>query len=90
VCACPKPQFWQKHFVNQLDGRDIGRISISCFLRERFDVDSEQLSRVFWVKEFLGEGCSQGLENLGVKETSMFVAEATGARTFSQTATDEC
>jgi len=40
--------------------------------------------------EFLAEGCSQDLENLGVKKTPMFVAETTGAWTFSQTATDEC
>jgi hypothetical protein len=30
------------------------------------------------------------LENLGVKETPMFVAETTGAWTSSQTATEEC
>jgi len=53
-------------------------------------VDSEQFLRVLGVTEFLAEGCSQGLENLGVKETPMFVAETTGAWTFSQTATDEC
>jgi len=94
VCACPKPQFWQKHFVNQFDGglnqRYRAKISISCFLRERFDVDSDQFSRVFRVTEFLAEGCSQGLENLGVKETPMFLAETTEARTFSQTATNDC
>jgi hypothetical protein len=41
-------------------------------------VDSEQFSRVFRVTEFLAEGCSQGLENLGVKETPMFVAKPLG------------
>jgi hypothetical protein len=30
------------------------------------------------------------LENLGVKETPMFVAETTRAWTFSQTATEKC
>jgi len=54
----------------------------SCFLRERLDVDSEQFSRVFRVTEFLAEGCIKGLENLGLKETPMFVAKITGAGLF--------
>ena len=41
-------------------------------------MDSEQFLRVFRVTEFLAQGCSQGLENLGVKETPMFVVETTG------------
>ena len=94
MCAWPKPQFWEKHLVNQfgsgLNKRYRAYISTSCFLRERFDVDSEQFLRVLRVTEFLAEGCSQGLENLRVKETPMFVAETTRARTFSQTATEEC
>jgi len=94
VCACPKPQFWEKHLVNQFDSslnqRYRAYISTFCFFRERFDLNSEQFLRVLRVTEFLAEGCSQGLENIGVKETPMFVAETTGAWTFSQTATDEC
>jgi hypothetical protein len=53
-------------------------------------VDSEQFSRLFTVTEFLDEGCSQGLENLWMKETPMFVAETTGAWTFPGAGTDEC
>jgi len=53
-------------------------------------VDLEQFLQVLRVTEFLAEGYSQGLENLGVKETPMFVAETTGAWTVSQTASDEC
>jgi hypothetical protein len=53
-------------------------------------VDSEQFSRLFRVTEFLAEGCRQGLENLGVKQTPMFVAKTTGAWTFYHTATEEC
>jgi hypothetical protein len=45
-------------------------------------VDSQQFSRVFRVTEFLVGGCSQGLKNLGVKETSMFLAETTGSLDF--------
>jgi len=41
--------------------------------------DEKQFSLVFRVTEFLAEGCSQSLENLGVKETPIFVAETTGA-----------
>jgi hypothetical protein len=79
VCL-PKPQFWEIHLVNQFDSglnqRYRAYISTSCFLRERFDVDSEQCYRVFFrVSEFLAEGCSQALENLGEKETPMFVAD---------------
>jgi len=94
VCACPKPQFSEKHLVNQFDSglnqRYRAYISTSCFLRERFDVDSEQFLGVLTVTEFLAEVCCQGLENLRVKETPIFVEETTGAWTFSQTATDEC
>jgi hypothetical protein len=83
VYTCPKPRFWEKRLVNQLDSglnqRHRAYISISCFLRETFDVDSEQFSQVSRVTEFLAEGCSQGLENLGVKETPVFLAETTGA-----------
>ena len=45
-------------------------------------MDSEQFSRVFRASEFLAEGFSQGLENLGVKETPMFVSETTGVGLF--------
>jgi hypothetical protein len=45
-------------------------------------VDSEQFLRVFRVSEFWAEGCSQGLQNLEVKETPMFVAETTGTWAF--------
>jgi hypothetical protein len=94
MCAWPKPQFWEKHLVNQfgsgLNKRYRAYISTSCFLRERIDMDSEHISRVFRVTEFLSKGCIQCLENLGVKETPNFLEETTGAWTFSQTATEEC
>jgi hypothetical protein len=45
---------------------------------------------VFRVTEFLGDGCSQGLENLGPRKRPMFLAETTEAWTFPQTATEEC
>jgi len=92
VCACQSLNFGRNILsisLTVVSIRDIGRICISCFLREKFVVDSEQFSRVCRVTEFLAEGCSPGLENLVVEETPMFVAETTGAWTFSQTATDE-
>ena len=93
MCAWPKPQFWGKHLVNQFDGglnqRYRAYLSTSSFLRERLDVDSEMFSRVFRVTEILAEGCSQRLENLGVKETTIFVPEITGACAYFQTANEE-
>jgi hypothetical protein len=86
VCACAKTQFWEKHVVDQFYSglNHIYRpyISTSFFPWEMLDVDSELLLRVLRVTELLRKGCSQRLENLGVKETPMFVAEATGPGLF--------